>query len=193
MNGLFRKEQYMFTNNFKKLMFSFLFGNKSTSPDNNEVPSSFTSLPTLQNLSNYSRQIHTITGDYKPMWCCVRNALSTISRTGTMGNGYLMLGTGTTTPTADDYRLESPITTNLSCDSVSVSRTSLTKTYTATFTNSGSSDITVTEVGFIVYILYDFSSSDEYPDHFLMDRTVLETPITIPAGESRTVTYELSF
>lgn len=105
-----------------------------------------------------------------------------------------MLGTGSTAPTADDYCLELPITTNLSCDSVSVSRTSLIKTYTATFTNSGSSDITVTEVGFIVYINYEHTYSSSFSaDDFLMDRTVLETPITIPAGESRTVTYELSF
>ena len=185
----------MFTNNFKKLMFNFLFGNKNTSPSTNEAPYDFTSWPTLRNLSNYSRPIYTPSGYPYPqnMWCCARNALSTISRTGTTGNGYLMLGTGTTAPTADDYSLESPITTNLSCDSVSVSRTSLTKTYTATFTNSGSSDITVTEVGFIVYIYYIQSNSDEKSDSFLMDRTVLETPITIPAGESRTVTYELSF
>ncbi len=185
----------MFTNNFKKLMFSFLLGNKSTSIETNDAPSEFTSLPTLQNLSNYSRTIYTPSGgDYRQkMWCCARNALSTINSTGTIGNGYLMLGTGTTAPTANDYHLESPITTNLSCDSVSVSRTSLTKTYTATFTNSGSSDITVTEVGFIVYIYYVYSSNNENSDHFLMDRTVLETPITIPAGESRTVTYELSF
>jgi len=185
----------MFTNNFKKLMFSFLLGNKSTSMGTNDAPSDFTSLPTLRNLSNYSREIYTPSGYnyYQNMWYCARNALSTINSTGTMGNGYLMLGTGTTAPTADDYHLESPITTNLSCDSVSVSRTSLIKTYTATFTNSGSSDITVTEVGFIVYILYVYSNHDEKSDNFLMDRTVLETPITIPAGESRTVTYELSF
>ena len=185
----------MFTNNFKKLMFSFLFGNKNTSPNTNETPSEFTSLPTLKSLSNYSCQIYTPSGSnyYQGMWCCARNALSTINCTGTIGNGYLMLGTGTTAPTADDYRLESPITTNLSCDSVSVSRTSLIKTYTATFTNSGSSDITVTEVGFIAYIFYEYSNHDEKSDQFLMDRTVLETPITIPAGESRTVTYELSF
>lgn len=184
----------MFTNNFKKLIFSFLFGNKDIS-DYANTPGSFTSLPTLQSLSNYSRQIYSHSGFnyYQSMWCCARNALSTINSTGTLGNGYLMLGTGTTAPTADDYHLESPITTNLSCDSVSVSRTSLTKTYTATFTNSGSSDITVTEVGFIVYILYNYSNSNENSDHFLMDRTVLDTPITIPAGESRTVTYELSF
>lgn len=185
----------MFTNNFKKLMFSFLFGNKSTSSDTNDAPSEFTSLPTLRSLNNYSCTISSRSGYtyLQSMWCCARNALGTINRTGTMGNGYLMLGTGTTAPTEDDYRLESPITTNLSCDSVSVSRTSLTKTYTATFTNSGSSDITVTEVGFIVYILYNYTNTDERSDHFLMDRTVLDTPITIPAGESRTVTYELSF
>lgn len=185
----------MFTNNFKKLMFSFLFGNKDTSPGTNDAPYVFTSLPTLKNLSNYSHTINTPSDYYywQYMWKCARNALSTINSTAILGNGYLMLGTGTTAPTADDYRLESPITTNLSCDSVSVSRTSLTKTYTATFTNSGSSDITVTEVGFVVYILYLYGPNDENSDHFLMDRTVLETPITIPAGESRTVTYELSF
>lgn len=176
-------------------MFSFLFGNKSTRVDFNYAPSSFTSLPTLKNLNNYSHQIYTPSGDtyLRSMWCCARNALSTINRTGTLGNGYLMLGTGTTTPTADDYCLESPIYTNLSCDSVSVSRTSLTKTYTATFANSGSSDITVTEVGFIAYILYTYTPNDERSDTFLMDRTVLDTPVTIPAGESRTITYTLSF
>lgn len=185
----------MFTNNFKKLMFSFLFGNNVTGPGTSEPPSSFTSLPTLRNLSNYSRQIYSSSGSsyYRGMWNCVRNALSTINRTGTIGNGYLMLGTGTTAPTADDYCLESPITTNLSCDSVSVSRTSLIKTYTATFTNSGSSDITVTEVGFWICIFYDYSNADERADNFLIDRTVLDTPVTIPAGESRTITYQMSF
>lgn len=187
----------MFTNNFKKLMFSFLFGNKDVygGTTDNAAPSRFTSLPTLKNLSNYSRTLGSTSDEsyWREMWCCARNALSTINSTSTLGNGYLMLGTGTTAPAADDYHLESPITTNLSCDSVSVSRTSLTKTYTATFTNSGSSDITVTEVGFIVYIRYFNSNTSENSDHFLMDRTVLDTPITIPAGESRTVTYELSF
>ena len=185
----------MFTNNFKKLMFSFLFGNKSTFIGTNDTPSEFTSLPTLKNLSNYSCAIYTSSGtNYRQaMWCCARNALSTINSTRTLGNGYLMLGTGTTAPTADDYHLESPVTTNLSCDSVSVSRTSLIKTYTATFANSGSSDITVTEVGFIAYIYYQYSNTSENTGDFLMDRTVLDTPVTIPAGESRTITYTLSF
>lgn len=185
----------MFTNNFKKLMFSFLFGNKYTSAGTDDVPSDFTRPPTLVNLNKYPCKIHS-NSDYhywQSLWCCARNALSTINSTGTIGNGYLMLGTGTTTPTADDYCLESPITKNLSCDSISVSRTSLIKTYTATFANSGSSDITVTEVGFIVYILYNYSTTSENSDNFLMDRTVLDTPVTIPAGESRTITYTLSF
>ena len=184
----------MFTNNFKKLMFNFLFGNKSTSPGTNDAPSQFTSLPTLQSLANISRDIYgSSSGRTQNIWCYARNALSTINSTRTLGNGYLMLGTGTTAPTVDNYCLESPITTNLSCDSVSVSRTSLIKTYTATFTNSGSSDITVTEVGFIVYMNYQLSGDAEKADNFLIDRTVLDTPVIIPAGESRTVTYELSF
>ncbi|MBQ4030113.1 MAG: hypothetical protein II625_00030, partial [Bacilli bacterium] len=84
-------------------------------------------------------------------------------------------------------------TTNLSCDSVSVSRNTTVKTYTATFSNSGISDITVTEIGYVSRIIYTYSNWDYIYDDFLMDRTVLDTPVTIPAGESRTITYTLSF
>jgi hypothetical protein len=67
------------------------------------------------------------------------------------------------------------------------------KTYTATFSNSGTSDITVTETGYASRFVWSYYDGNLKYDDFLMDRTVLETPITIPAGESRTVTYELSF
>lgn len=187
----------MLTNNFKKILFKHIFGFKvvdegSSAP---EGYSDYSDHPTLISISGSNCPISKGSGDntLKLVWITTVNALSTLSTSPTAGLGYIVLGNGTTKPTPEDYRLESQITTNLSCDSVSVSRNTTVKTYTATFSNSGTSDITVTEIGYVSRITYTYSNWETIYDDFLMDRTVLETPITIPAGESRTVTYELSF
>ena len=185
----------MFTNNFRKLLFKYVFG-ANTTDSGSAPPSSYSSKPTLISISGLSCYFDA--NNYQSLqsiWKSAINSLSTIDTIPTNSRGYILLGTGTTAPTADDYCLESQITENLSCDSVSVSRTTTTKTYTATFSNSGTSDMTVTEIGYALRMCYYIrSSSDTYKyDNFLMDRTVLDTPVTIPAGESRTVTYELSF
>ncbi len=179
----------MLTNNFKKILFKHIFGFKKivyseSAPDSDDY---YSDHPTLISISGSNCPIGA--GALRYVWNTTVNALSTLATTSTNGLGYIVLGNGTTEPTPEDYRLESQITTNLSCDSVSVSRNTTVKTYTATFSNSGTSDITVTEVGYVSRIIYKYSNYDD----FLMDRTVLDTPITIPAGESRTVTYELSF
>ena len=188
----------MFTNNFRKLLFKYVFGARAIDSDS-APPSSYSSKPTLISISGSSCYFDANNSQsLQLIWKSAINSLSTLDTIPTNSRnsrGYILLGTGTTAPTADDYCLESQITENLSCDSVSVSRTTTTKTYTATFSNSGTSDMTVTEIGYALRMCYYIgSSSDTYTyDNFLMDRTVLETPITIPAGESRTVTYELSF
>lgn len=187
----------MLTNNLKKILFKHIFGFKvlvdsSAAPEEDNY---YSDHPTLISISgsNCTIDIGSNSGTLRNVWNATVNSLSTLATTPTNGLGYIVLGSGTTAPTADDYRLESPITTNLSCDSVSVSRNTTIKTYTATFSNSGTSDITVTEIGYVSRIIYTYSNWEHIYDNFLMDRTVLDTPITIPAGESRTVTYELSF
>lgn len=189
----------MLTNNFKKILFKHVFGFSKTcesgsAPDSDDY---YSDHPTLISISGSNCPIDIGSGysEYilRKIWNSTVNSLSTLATTPTDGLGYIVLGNGTTEPTPEDYRLESQITTNLSCDSVSVSRNTTVKTYTATFSNSGTSDITVTEIGYVSRILYTYSNWNYIYDDFLMDRTVLETPITIPAGESRTVTYELSF
>lgn len=183
----------MFTNNFRKLLFKFVFGATSTFKD---TPSdTYSNLPTIITTSGANRSFTNMSssGYIRESWYSIVNSLGTINTSSTNGRGFIILGTGTTAPTADDYCLESQITENLSCDSVSVSRATTTKTYTATFSNSGTSDMVVTEIGYVSRITHNYNFGDYYWDDFLMDRTVLETPITIPAGESRTVTYELSF
>lgn len=186
----------MLTNNFKKILFKHIFGfsqiwNSDSPPATDDY---YSGHPTLISISGSNCPI-SVVGTGNTVWTSAANSLSTLTTTPTNGRGYIVLGNGTTEPTPEDYCLESQITTNLSCDSVSVSRNTTVKTYTATFSNSGTSDITVTEVGYVSRIMYTYSEREYHTvfNNFLMDRTVLDTPITIPAGESRTVTYELSF
>ena len=103
---------------------------------------------------------------------------------------WCRVGTGTTAPTEDDYWLEAQ-DDNLTCSSAVASETdSNTKVYTFTFNNPTASDITITETALGIKL-------DEYtlsqPASIMLDRTVLATPITIPAGESKAITYELGF
>lgn len=187
----------MLTNNFKKILFKHIFGfskicGSGSAPDSNKY---YSDLPTLISISGSNCPI-SLVGTGAGVWNSAVNSLSTLDTTPTDGRGCIILGNGTNQgESPEDFRLESQITTNLSCDSASVSRNTTVKTYTATFSNSGTSDITVTEVGYVSRIMYAYSQTTYHAifDNFLMDRTALETPITIPAGESRTVTYELSF
>lgn len=190
----------MLTNNFKKILFKHVFGfsriyESGSAPDSDDY---YSDHPTLISISGSNCPIAMGSGSsaytLRKVWNTTVNSLSTLDTTPTDGLGCIILGNGTNQgESPEDFRLESQITTNLSCDSVSVSRNTTVKTYTATFSNSGTSDITVTEVGYVSRINYTYSNRRDIYDDFLMDRTVLETPITIPAGESRTVTYELSF
>ena len=103
---------------------------------------------------------------------------------------YIKCGTGTTPATENDYNLEAEAT-GLSCDSAAPSTNTTSndiKTYTATFSNTSANDITVTEIGFFCFS-YDGGSYH----NVLLDHIILSTPITIPAGESKAITYELGF
>lgn len=189
----------MLTNNLKKILFKHVFGfsqiyDSGSAPDINNY---YSDHPTLISISGSNCPIAISSSSaytLRKVWNSTVNSLSTLATTPTDGLGCIILGNGTNHgESPEDFRLESQITTNLSCDSVSVSRNTTVKTYTATFSNSGTSDITVTEVGYVSRIIYTYNNFNDVYDNFLMDRTVLETPITIPAGESRTVTYELSF
>ena len=108
----------------------------------------------------------------------------------TAATTYIKCGTGMTAATESDYNLEAEAT-DLSCDSVATAVGSNdAKTYTATFSNATDTDITVTEIGFFIYSYYGSTSNS---GNFLLDHIILDTPITIPAGESKAITYELGF
>ena len=102
---------------------------------------------------------------------------------------FISCGTGTSEPTENDYGLS--FVSGMSCDSVitSIGGNVSKKIYTATFSNNTDTDIVVTEIGFFTNFFYTSVNND----NFLLDHILLETPITIPAGESKAITYELGF
>ena len=105
----------------------------------------------------------------------------------------LSFGTGTTPATASDYVLESILDDNKinvsTPSSISFSRYDTYEEYTVTFgvTNKTGDAITISEAGLTIY-----NTNTPYP-YVLVDRTVLDTPITIPAGQSKQIAYTIRF
>ena len=101
-------------------------------------------------------------------------------------------GTGTTPPTASDYALESILgDTQISVaapNAVSYSQGDTYDSYFVAFgvTNKTSEAITISEVGLT-------ASPVTNTVCVLVDRTVLDTPVTIPAGQSKQITYTIRF
>lgn len=106
----------------------------------------------------------------------------------------VFFGSGSTPATKDDYTLEAPITagltitnpTKFNCVDEGQGKWVISASYV--LTNTTDADIIIWEVG-VVTTLY---ASNTYRP-FLMERTVLTEPITIPAGESKLVTYKITF
>lgn len=98
----------------------------------------------------------------------------------------IYLGRGTTPPTFDDYKMEDMITSGVNC-TVSVE---YNDNYDAvniiTITNNSGAEITIGEVGRggHVYTTIKWIIA-------LLDRTVLDEPVTIPAGGVGQVTYTI--
>lgn len=104
----------------------------------------------------------------------------------------IAIGTGTTTPTASDYTLATPISvSDVSCVSASnaYSEPSGERYITATFNNNTASDITINEVGLIL----DLYISSYFSYKILLDRQVLSSPVTIPANNEIALVYTLEF
>ena len=100
-------------------------------------------------------------------------------------------GTGTTPANTTDYKLKNSLpSTQISVSTpsaVSYSRVDTYEEYSVTFgvTNKTADVITISEVGLTA------SPQTAYP--VLVDRTVLDTPVTIPAGQSKQKTNTIRF
>lgn len=102
------------------------------------------------------------------------------------------VGTGTTEATEDDYELEN-VNSDITVDDLQQTVTSkILKQYIMTLTNTTESDIDISEVGLYVRAYSQYHSGWNTLT-FLLDRTVLSSSITIPAGTSKTLVYEIGF
>ena len=171
----------MFTKNFKNLMVLNLLN-----AINNGGYVDKTTTPAYKTIDGTS-----ITGTNSgqgAVW--LASALSDALKTagGTDASSWLIIGTGTGTVSENDYCLFNQ-DSNCTCVSAASSTTSnLTKSYTATFQNNSESDVTITETGVAgKFWIYNNSYT------MLLEHTLLETPVIIPAGGTRTITYVWSF
>lgn len=103
-------------------------------------------------------------------------------------------GTGSSPATADDTDLESVIPEQSlkvimpSEATVNFAGEYLEYTTTISVQNLTSAAITISEIG-----LFPGAYSGGNITPFLVDRTVLDEPITIPAGQSKQITYTIRF
>lgn len=109
---------------------------------------------------------------------------SSSSYNGDMNSLRLCLGSGTTSPTFNDYKIEAPLdmsTLNLTAQSHSASNYKVTQT--ATIQNTGNTNFTFSEI-----VLAGYNSGVL----IALTRDVV-SPITIEAGKSKTVTVVIDF
>lgn len=143
------------------------------------------------------------TGVEKTLYSNVSNVATSFSCDYCMGRVLTSLNTaspgvcfgdGTTPVTKNDYKLSGNIITTIS--------TSVNKTFTSdddngggtlsavyTITNTGNNAITISEIG-----LFNYWYHTNYSNYstFLLERTLLDRPITIEAGGVGQVTYSIS-
>lgn len=111
----------------------------------------------------------------------------------------ISVGTGNTAATEDDWQLENTLTTGIN---ITLTETAYGNDapgipyvqYSVTVTNTGSEPITVKEIGYkqtVGSVRYPGAANDSSAKVFLLDRTVLDTPVTIAAGDAGIITYKL--
>ena len=106
------------------------------------------------------------------------------------GNGGTVLGTGTTPPTVDDYALSGELVTGytyMSSVSNEVHEDGQSITALYTITNNNDQPITIGEVG----VIASFTKNSAAAEKALLERTVLDAPITIAAGGVGQLTYTI--
>lgn len=110
----------------------------------------------------------------------------------TSSGGGVILGTGNTPPTYDDYKLSGDIISTFDYTVATTKTTTengvqLSATYS--ITNTGTEAFTISEIGLIAST-YPGSTGASYK--LLLERTVLDSPVTIEPGAVGQVTYTIN-
>ena len=143
----------------------------------------------IRNTSNQERWVSYVNGNLFSNLTIVTNA-----------NQGIHIGSGITTPTENDYKLGTQITSGFSATSSNAVRgVDLDgKPYmelTYTITNTGSASMTISEMGIVtqnVWCCNTSTATSASTNHVLLDRTLLATPVTIEAGDSAAIKYRIT-
>lgn len=177
----------MITNNFKKIMCGILLNSGNTSEGNSTAyPKSAQTLKNIEGNTTTTEEGSAF-GAY-PMQSAI-NAFNQFksNTSGSIQGISVRVGTGDTDPTAEDYNIETPAE-GLTVTAIATEPTQGgTKIYTATIANTTQEDINIKEVG----LFLSFFRNNTRRELYMLDRTKVD--ITIPAGETKTYNYEISF
>lgn len=118
---------------------------------------------------------------------------STSSSTVYYSNTIAMLvGTGTTSPTKDDYKLEAQIELESRRD-ICYFNPSGKLVLARDFRNNTEGSVSINELGiYLVCCRYGNSISNQLVSTFLIAREVLESPVTLAVGDSEFFTYTIN-
>ena len=123
------------------------------------------------------------------------NLLSKLQTSANSNNG-VVLGDGDTPPTFEDYTLAGNLISNFvftaSISRLNIDNSGATIKALYTITNNNSVEITIKELCLIVNGT-QYSGSNDSKYKIVLDRTVLDTPVTIPAGGVGQVEYTITF
>lgn len=163
----------MFLKNYYKAVAALMAGTTTTLKKVSGVEASF--LGTSGSSGAYS-------------WLQMYSRIQKVTLNGSINAEGIFFGTGTTAPTLDDYTLsgELAVTSSNGSAASKVSGveddTGWTISAVYTITNTSDADITIGEIGLVA------SCNGVYP---MIERTVLDSPVTIPPGGVGQVTYTI--
>lgn len=113
-------------------------------------------------------------------------------------NAGIIVGSGNAPAALSDYDLDDQITTGLTgAATVSTgidTSGNIYLNFDIVYTNTSNADITIREIGWrgTVYCTTSAGGTTVTSKNALVDRTVLETPVTIAAGDNETIRYHIT-
>lgn len=170
----------MFTKNWHRMIGHILCYNEASVEYKNTQGSTIVSTGNAQ--TSHLIIGSTTAAHYIPSMYYVRTKLS--------GDGGVIFGTGTVPPTIDDYALSGNIVTTITYSAAIekiVDGEGVTMRGLYTLTNVGAEPVTIGEIALKCGVNGSSASSNAV----IVERTVLETPITIEPGGVGQVTYTI--
>ena len=103
---------------------------------------------------------------------------------------YMVLGTGDTPPTVEDYKLSGELITGLTSQGLPTLSDNNSLTYSISVTNAETQPITIKEV---CLAIGTGTSTSKTGAAALLTRDVLATPVTLNTGDSKTFSITIDF